>query len=159
MLFLAYAVFSCCGAELKRGSSGVEIVISDDPAPTAKFAAGELRTALKRVLAVDAAVVSEKGARKHAAFRFLVGPLKGCPLPAGLGNDCFIIDAPDSTSLRLAGTDNDVAPLTPFYKAFTGTLCAVYRFMYDKLGVRMLWPGESGGSVCLIFSIARHIRS
>ena len=144
ILLLLCAVSVCRGAELKRGTSGVEIVIAGAPTPTARFAAQELQTALKRVLAVDSAVVPETKAGKNAVFRILVGPLKRHPLPAGLGSDCFVIDAPDSASLRLAGTDNDIAPLTPYYKAVTGTLYAVYRFMRDKLGVRMLWPGESG---------------
>ena len=144
LLFSACAVLSCWGAELKRGDTGVEIVIADAPTPTAKYAAKELQTALKRVLALDASLVSEKETGKNVSFRFLVGPLKSCPLPDGLGNDCFVIDSPDRASLRLAGTDNDISPLAPRYKAFAGTLYAVYRFMQDKLGVRMLWPGESG---------------
>lgn len=143
-LFLACAFSICHGAELKRGDTGAVIIIADTPTPTAKYAAKELQTALKRVFAMDASIVPEKEAGKHTSFRFLVGPLKSCPLPDGLGNDCFVIDAPDSSSLRLAGVDNEIPPLTPYYKAFTGTLYAVYRFMHDKLGVRMLWPGESG---------------
>ncbi len=150
-LFLMFTLFTVTltaaelgSIELCRRQTGVAIVTAEEPTPTALFAAKELKNALKKTLDIDAAIYSENEQPANVSYRFLVGPAKSNPLPAGLTYDHFIIRTLNGQMLQLAGCDDSRNPLASYYLARTGTLYAVYHFMHDNLGIRMLWPGEGG---------------
>ena len=140
----AFATADSRSIELRRGQTGVAIVTAEKPSPTVQFAAEELKNALKKTLDIKATICSERKQPPQISFRFLLGPTKSNPLPAGTKYDHFSIKSLDKQTLQLVGGDDKRKPLADYYLARTGTLYAVYRFMRDKLGIRMLWPGEGG---------------
>jgi len=150
-IFLIFALFTGTlhaadfrNVELHRGQAGVVIVTAEEPTPTVLFAVKELKNALKKTLDIDASIYSEKEQPANASYCFLVGPGKSNQLPTGLAYDHFIIKTLDERTLQLAGCDDQRDPLATYFLARTGTLYAVYHFMRNKLGIRMLWPGEGG---------------
>ena len=146
LLFLSVvcAVFSVSAVSpltLARNGHAV-LVTAEDASPTARFAAQELATALKRTLNVSVRIQTDKEPLPVGEVTFLVGPCRYSPLPE-LPYDHFVIRR-RGNAVQLAGRDDGREPLANFFMARTGTLYAVYRFMRDQLGVRMLWPGEEG---------------
>lgn len=135
--------FTLAAFDLHRQMTGVIICHSGTPTPSALCAAKELQTALKRTLDINAGIVSGTIPEKYSAL-FIVGEMEKYPLLEKLEWDAFTIDSPGKNILQLAGKDDHRKPFADYYRANTGTLYAVYRFMRDKLGIRMLWPDESG---------------
>ena len=140
---LLLTAFTLGAFELRRKMPEVAICHSVNPTPSAVCAAKELQTALKRTLDINASIVSGTIPEKYAAL-FIVGATEKYPLPENLQWDAFVIDSPGENILRLAGKDDNRNPFADYYRANTGTLYAVYRFMREKLGVQMLWADESG---------------
>ena len=129
--------------ELYRKMPGVVICQSGTPTPSAAWGAKELQTALKRTLDINACIVQGEIPEKYTAL-FIVGATDRYPIRENLEWDGFVIDSPGKNILHLAGKDDQRDPLADYYRANTGTLYAVYRFMREKLGVQMLWAADSG---------------
>ncbi len=141
ILLLSASKLSADVWPLRRGSA-VNIILAEAPTASARYAAEELSTALRRTLDCQAEIRSETQALPTDSVCFAVGASKYAPLP-DLPYDHFIIRR-QGALLQLAGRDDERDPLADRFMARTGTLYAVYRFLSDSLGVRMLWPGEDG---------------
>lgn len=126
---------------IARGSR-VCLILAEQPTPTARFAATELAEALSRTLDCQTETLTDTQEAPGDTLRFAVGPGRLAPLPE-LPYDHFVIRR-QGTLVQLAGRDDEREPLADRFMARTGTLYAVYRFMRDHLGVRMLWTGDSG---------------
>lgn len=128
--------------ELRRNMDGCVIQLPQSASPSAKFAAEELQNALKRTLNITAPIVTKTD--ETYSLRFQVGSDQTDQLPPDLPYDGFIIRTAGKNTIVLSGRDDERAPLADYYRANTGTLYAVYRFMREFLKIQMLWPGESG---------------
>ncbi len=142
LLLLAWAsVAAAAPLTLTRGESAV-LVLAESPTPSARFAAQELETALRKTLDISSVIRTDREPLPASGPVFLIGPGRYSQLPE-LPYDHFRIKRQGHT-IQLAGRDDERQPLALRFMARTGTLYAVYHFMYDKLGVRMIWPGEDG---------------
>lgn len=133
-----------------NGAPACTIVIPADASEIAAYAAAELQGYLQKMSGADVPVVAE-GESDVGGVRVLVGP---CGATAALGIDVdalgaeeFIVRTTDD-ALVLVGADRIYYPtskLRPLDENVSaGTLFAVYDLLQDQLGVRWLWPGESG---------------
>ncbi|MBM4047049.1 MAG: DUF4838 domain-containing protein, partial [Planctomycetes bacterium] len=127
------------------------IVLPDSPAPSQTLAAEELQRYVERISRAKLPIVTaSKLPGDDARVRVHVG---NSPRVAELGvkiaelpREGFVIKTVGN-NLVLAGEDGTASdkatdPFHPYVR--TGTLFAVYAFLEDELGVRWLWPGETG---------------
>lgn len=147
LIILVFAVLPLYADELKiNAKSSALVVIAEQASPTAIFAAKELASALNENPGIKCKQITDgeytPGVKGLVLF---VGPSKWTKhIPAEkLPYDHFILKR-DKNKIYLLGHDDNVNPLTNYFAARTGTLYAVYRFMRQFLGIRRLWPGESG---------------
>ena len=136
------------------GEARCAIVVPDDALNLQTYAAEELQYFLQRISGAQVPIVkaSESVAAEAGgpAHRIWVGPSQAAR-DAGIDPGEL---APESIRILTSGEDliivggDVIGPGDkddPFsYNNQTGTLFAVYDFLQDQLGVRWLWPGETG---------------
>jgi len=142
------AIFSviCAQEVLLSTKSSVQIIIPAKASKTVKYAAEELQSALKRILNLNASIKNESEQKASKTVNFFIGPCKENIKIVNLAKlpyDHFIIKQVGN-NIHLIGKDDENDPLADYFAARTGSLYAVYRFMNDKLGVRMIFPGSIG---------------
>ena len=133
------------------GAADVEIVVPDDAGGVARYAAEELKHHVAKALGDVPAVLYESAcASPRHGVRFHVGAtraaaeagLSGAPLADEerivkiQGKDVFLLGG-DTPMGR-----NEVESID--LPAARGTLYAVYDFLENELGVKWIWPGETG---------------
>ncbi|OGV53702.1 MAG: hypothetical protein A2017_12410 [Lentisphaerae bacterium GWF2_44_16] len=154
IIFLTVSILACYASFrvnadtlIINKASSVKIVIADKATETAKFAAEELKEALEKSLKCVPQIIPEnKFQNTNMDIIFFVGPsqfTKSITDNTELKYDQFILKR-IGPQIYMIGKDDEAPPLTNRFMARTGTLYAVYRFMNDNLGIRRIWPGESG---------------
>jgi len=149
VLLLAMLICGLAAAQVRlvdHGQACSVVVTADSPTATARYAAEELVSHVKRATGVDLAVVGEANAPQDPHTRIYVGEtdaarhcgieVERLPREAyvlrSVGNDLFIV-----------GREDEGDPLDQS-NPNAGTLFGVYEFIERYLGVRWLWPGELG---------------
>ena len=123
---------------VEDGRPVAPIVLADESLPAEQLAAEELVRFVERASGAKLAVVKESAAPKSGP-RILLGRAAGLKdLPRGGGR----VTAEDET-VRIAGGDDSGHPKNKI-GVVCGTLNAVYELLDRELGVRFLWPDESG---------------
>ncbi len=158
-LFIALLLFSArlMAVELVRdGRAAASIRVADGAADSVRFAAEELQHYIYRATKAKLPVIGQKDENT------LPNEIKlgyGTSVK-GLGRFGFVVAA-RGNELVLCGFDHAVKEFKPeqaaaqgMITASTGTLFAVYDFLDRELGVRFLWPGETGTYVPRRDSIA-----
>lgn len=121
------------------------IIIPDKPGKDERQAAEELQDYLQKITGVRLPVVSEKEVVNGRGF-----VLGNCRLTE-LSGGTIDLKRFDSYQIKYAGrflfihgVDTNGKALKPGPDLSAGTLFGVQRYLRDSLGVRWLWPGESG---------------
>lgn len=146
----ALCLVPACAIDLTvDGQARCVIVLPDEPLALHRFAAQELQTHLQAMSGAEIVVVGESEAPVEGC-RIFVGPTAAARA-AGIDADAL---APEAIRILTSGDDlfilggDAIGPGgrdDPMSEANqTGTLFAVYDFLQDRLGVRWLWPGETG---------------
>ncbi len=120
-----------------------QIVVPEDAAPAAQFAARELADHLSSVLKVE---LTARNAKDPMLPALIVGDARlaaahGINLQQ-LGRDAFVIKTIENDIL-IAGNDEQ-APFSCSSETEQGSLFAVYEFLERFAGVRFYFPGEIG---------------
>jgi len=134
-----------------EGRPSATVILPEKPLPSQQLAAEELVTFLKKMSGVELPLCRANNLPEgKTGVRILVG---GSALVTELGlrvdelpREGFLMRTVGD-ALVLAGEDGAAYPKVkdPFHiYVRTGTLFAVYAFLEDVLGVRWLWPGETG---------------
>jgi hypothetical protein len=133
-------LFAVQGAELVRdGKAIAEIIIPADAVSVEKLAAQELASHIHMISGGKPAIVNSPGT---ADVQIRLGRASALNI-AGLRQNGAKIRI-NSNRIDIAGVDGKGAALNRATPA--GTLFGVYDFLEKKLGVRWLWPGDSGTS-------------
>lgn len=138
------------------------IVIGREAPTVVRFAAEELRTYLKRIGNAELSIATDD--QLVTGRRILVGRSSATDelgMPTEFEPDSFIIKTiGDDVILMGDDRDVDVRPsgdkMIPFnhWTSRKGSLYAVYTLLERFLGVRWLWPGESGEVIPKMASLA-----
>ncbi|MBE2204630.1 MAG: DUF4838 domain-containing protein [Chthoniobacterales bacterium] len=131
---------------VREGEARAVIVTPENPLPVVEYAAREFQDHVKKSSGVALEIVSEDSVPNDSRAKIFIGSGKAATEAAlhteGLANNGFWV-ASTENALFLLGKDgpgnppkDDAAPL--------GTLFAVYQWLDSQLGVRWLWPGETG---------------
>ena len=124
---------------VKDGVACAEIVLHERSYPIERFAAEELNYHLKRITGAELPIVN-RATGKPAVY---LGKVAGIPQRALVENSCVVRIAGDT--IAIAGGDGIGEALN--VETAAGTLFGIYDLLEKKLGVRWLWPGESGVKV------------
>ncbi len=138
-IILAFALFCTVQAAdlVKDSRPAAEIIIPADAVSVEKFAAEELASHLNMISGGKPSIVTSPGS---AEVKIYLGRTSQLDV-AGLPENAARIHI-DGNRIDIAGVDGKGAALNRGTSA--GTLFAVYDLLEKKLGVRWLWPGESG---------------
>jgi|LSQX01.3.fsa_nt_gb hypothetical protein len=132
------------------GQANCIILLPEEPLMIQAFAAHELQTHLQAMSGAEIAIRPEVERPIHMPCRIYVGPTDTA---AAMGID---IKALEPEAIRIITKGNDIFILggdrigpgdrddPRSFNNQLGTLFAVYDFLQDQLGVRWLWPGETG---------------
>ena len=158
-LYIAFAVAVTCAVEAVATELSIfaedaykaDIVLSATPNGVEKAAAEELVYHFRKAFGKKPDVVHEDGfdAAKYP-FHIYLGATKAATaagLPVGVLAEEEHVVKTAGNGLFLLGCDSDatyeeVVGVWPV--ASRGTLYAVYDFLENEMGVRWLWPGETG---------------
>lgn len=124
---------------VEEGRPRALIVLAEKPSPAAAEGARVLQEHLRQISGAELPIVPETGLSSGVWVLVGEGRLareRGYSAE-GLGPGAFLIAAEDGV-VALLGADGRV-PADP-----DGSLYAVTAFLEERLGVRYLWPGESG---------------
>ncbi len=131
---------------VRDGQAAASIRVADGAPDSVRFAAEELQHYIYRATKAKLPVIGQKDENT------LPNEIKlgyGTSVK-GLGRFGFVVEA-RGNELVLCGFDHAVKEFKPekaaeqgMITASTGTLFAVYDFLDRELGVRFLWPGETG---------------
>ncbi|MEA3403060.1 MAG: DUF4838 domain-containing protein [Armatimonadota bacterium] len=152
ILTLAFTCALPCAAMnlTEHGQANCAIVIPDDALELHRYPARELQHFLQAVSGAEIPVVAESQCPDDVPHRVFVGPTDAA-LEAGIDAEAL---EPEAIRILTAGGDlfllgrdrpayGERDDPMHFYSQ-TGTLFAVYDFLQDQLGVRWLWPGQTG---------------
>lgn len=117
--------------------AGTEILIPKEALAVERFAAEELASHLKAAGIGNVRIVNEAGGTGECIRLGRASSLNISNLPA---NSARVKVA--GSSVEIAGRDGAGEPLD--MRVECGTLFGVYEFLERQLGVRWLWPGETG---------------
>ncbi len=132
------------------GASNCVIVVPEDAMQIHRFPAEELQQHLQAVSGADIPLVTENDCPSEIAHVIYVGP---CDAAAAAGID---VEAIEPEAIRIVTADGDLFIVggdrlgpgdrdDPYsWHNQVGTLYAVYDFLQDQVGVKWLWPGETG---------------
>ena len=132
------------------GTPNCAIVVPDEAMQIHRFPAEELQTHLAAVSGAEIPIVAESDCPADVAHRVYVGP---CKAAAEAGIDAEALE-PEAIRILTAGEDllilggdrigpGDRDDAYSWHNQ-VGTLYAAYDFLQDQVGVRWLWPGETG---------------
>ena len=151
---LAASASPACAATLVSGGKDrAKIVVADKATAIALYAAEEFQQHVELATGARLPIVRESQVKDRSGALVLVGPSKGTRAlgldPDTLPAEGYIVRA-TRDRLALLGRDEGAligkrrvtSPLDPMTRP--GTLWAVYAFLDREMGVRWLWPGESG---------------
>ncbi len=131
---------------VRDGKARAIIVTSDEPAETARYAAEELISHLKKATGVTLKVVSESETPTEPHTRVYIGETE-TGIHNGIDPSCLqreeYVMRSVGNDLFIVGQDGDENPLLQ-NNPNVGTLFGVYEFLERYLGVRWLWPGDLG---------------
>ena len=133
---------------VRDGKATATIVVPDHPLPVVTAAAEELVHHLRKATGAALPVVPEKNAPPRGPRVFLgatrAASAAGLSVP-GIAPNAFVIKV-IGDRMFLLGDDSDGPAFWILHNNRTrvGTLFAVYEFLERGLGVRWIWPGESG---------------
>lgn len=138
-IILSFALFFAVqGTELVRGGRPVaEIIIPADAIPVEKFAAEELASHINMISGSNLPTVTSPGSTEVKIYLGRASQLNLAGLPENMARIHI-----DGNRIDIAGVDGKGVALNRSTAA--GTLFGVYDLLEKKLGVRWLWPGESG---------------
>ncbi len=129
------------------GEPGGVVVLADNPSPTALYAAEEFIHHVKLATGVALPVVAESEFPDEPSARIIIG-LTASARALGLdhsqlGPDAFVLRREGDQVFVFGDEDREADPLDERNSA-SGTLFGVYELLERYLGVRWLWPGETG---------------
>ncbi|MFP4249598.1 MAG: DUF4838 domain-containing protein [Armatimonadota bacterium] len=132
------------------GAANCVIVLPDDAMQIHQFPAEELAEHLQAISGAEIAIVRESEQTADPGHRIYVGPTQAA---AAAGIDAAALE-PEAIRILAGGDDLFILGgdrLGPgdrddphSFNNQVGTLYAVYDLLQDQLGVRWLWPGETG---------------
>jgi len=135
----------------ENGTYKADIVLPTNPNGVEKFAAEELTYHFGKAFGKEPEVVGEDALDPHRhQFHIYVGATKAATaagLPVGRLADEEHVVKTVGNGLYLLGGDGDTtyAEVMEVRKiAMRGTLYAAYDFLENEMGVKWLWPGETG---------------
>lgn len=146
----------CASAVIGGGNAGISIVLPEKPTVSERFAAKELKYHLEKATGGRLEIVDEESLPSEGR-RFFVGNVKALAgigvkyadfkvderLLKGVGGDIYFVGGePASFDSAMAKNPRHVKAGKGF--GCGGTLYAVYDFLENEMGVRWIWPGESG---------------
>jgi hypothetical protein len=152
LLAVAVLAVGASGMTLVQEGKPVSIIVTgNNPVPVQRMAAEELQYHLKKMTGAEVPIVAEKDLGATDATLILLGQsdlLKSKGIDTTqLKRETFIVKTLDG-ALVLAGEDGgDRNPYNEPYdssRVRAGTLFAVYDLLQGQLGVRWVWPGETG---------------
>ena len=131
---------------VENGQPRAAIVIPEAPSKVVQYAAEELKHHIRLITGCELPLVSENK-RTQGIDKFIRLGDPGAKARWGIDVEKLPINSTvrkvTDDTVYLFGLDGDGTPplndSTPM-----GTLFAVYDFLNTQLGVRWLWPGESG---------------
>jgi hypothetical protein len=133
---------------VNNGKPAALIVTAENPTALATYAANELAAHISQMSGAQLPVLAEtETAAKTPIPRIFVGDsVRSAEL--GLTTETLkpeeIVLRSDGTDLIVIGGDAESAHAPPSGREAVGTLYAVYELLERELGVRWLWPGETG---------------
>ncbi|MFW6170664.1 MAG: DUF4838 domain-containing protein [Planctomycetota bacterium] len=131
---------------VERGKARGVVVTADAPTKTAAYAAEELVRHVREATGVTMEVVKESQVPTDVHTCVYVGETKAAERngvePADLGREVYLLRSVDD-DLLIVGREDDGDPLSR-HNSRVGTLWGVYDVLRQELGVRWLWPGQSG---------------
>lgn len=132
------------------GAANCVIVVPDEGMQIHRFPAEEIAQHMQAISGADVPIVAESDCPADVAHRVYVGPT-GAAAAAGIDADAL---EPEAIRILTVGDDlfilggDRIGPGDRddphSYNNQVGTLYAAYDFLQDQLGVRWLWPGETG---------------
>ncbi len=140
LLFVFAMLLSSCvfGITLvKDGEALAEILLHSSSLPIERFAAEELCYHVKRITGVELPILKAASGKK---IPIVLGKATKIPTRGLEENACIVQIAADH--IDIAGSDGLGEPFN--FQSAAGTLYGVYDLLEKKLGVRWLWPGETG---------------
>lgn len=150
-VFMATASVCAQGVSLVEGMESAEraaavIVIPEDAAPIAAYAAEELASHIERATGVRLSIVPESAAPEGPGGRVFVGATRAAAeegvIVTSLPPEAAVLRTSNG-DLFVAGEDGPGDPLNTGLQT-SGTLWGVYELLERCIGARWLWPGELG---------------
>ena len=129
---------------VRDGEARAAVIIPDEPAETARYAADELVWHVEKSTGVALEVLTESRAEGETGTRVYIGETERAR-SLGIvpeGREAYAMRS-EGRDLFIAGGDGEGDPLLED-NPDVGTLFGVYEFLERFLGVRWLWPGELG---------------
>ncbi len=133
-----------------EGAPRAVLVIADDPAEVAAYAARELQLHVRKATGVTLPIMPESRATNESLSRIYIGDTRAAAerriVPADLGADGFVLRIIDNDLYVLGSEDGD----NPFERragSKRGTMFGVYELLERHVHVRWLWPGDLGTQV------------
>ena len=135
----------------KDGVPQADIVVPAKPLDAERYAADELKHHLDKAFGANFEIVAENAcdlARKP--YHFFLGATKAAKAAGIPGRELKLDERVVKTSgngLYLLGRDSDIKYAhiqCSWIVKSVGTLYAVYDFLETELGVKWIWPGETG---------------
>jgi len=132
------------------GAANSVILLPDEPMRIHQFAAQELQQHMQAISGAEIGIAPESQRPINTEHCIYVGPTSAA---AAAGIDAGALEP---EAIRVLTLDGDLYILggdrlgpgdrddPMHYNNQVGTLFAVYDFLQDQLGVRWLWPGETG---------------
>jgi len=143
-LLLLVGVAGVCPAAVEY-QEGAAIVVPAAACEVAKLAARELQSYVEKATGVRMEIVEEGDAPNAAPQRLYLGATRAARQAgidaAGLPRDAYHIRT-SGDAAYIVGGDRGGDPLN--LQTAAGTLLGVYEILDRSLGVRWLWPGQSG---------------
>jgi len=135
-----------CRASAER-RDGTAIIIPKSACSVVDLAARELQYYVEKATGIKMPILVEASAPETAAKRIYLGATKAARNvgidPARLPRDAYHIRTSGDVAY-LVGGDGAGDPIGSSLATPVGTLFAVYDVLDNDLGIRWLWPGESG---------------
>ncbi|MFA6716866.1 MAG: DUF4838 domain-containing protein, partial [Victivallaceae bacterium] len=145
LLSFAYRLNAAPAFEINSDSS-VAVIVPEKSTQSARLAAEELARCLRKSLNCQVGITDAKNPPSDKTDVFIyVGPSKAAAeLPLNSLKPEEFICKVDKQKIFLAGNDDPGDPYERFFPVKTPTMYAVYYFLRRFIGIRWLWPGESG---------------
>lgn len=132
---------------VSKGRAAAVIVVPTAALPVITLAAKELQSHVLASTGVEVPIASEDALASSPRGRIFLGATRAATRagfdPGKLPRDAYRIRTIGDCAYVVGG-DSDGDPLHKSLSTAVGTLFAVYEVLDDDMGVRWLWPGDSG---------------